>query len=179
DEQGLAGIHTGEEEEAAKGRGYVFVKLNQDGKVLQTLGRPGVSEVGNDTFVSPSACIIMPNGDILIADGHIPRPWVKDDGDRLMRFSKDGKFIRAYGKTGKAPGDFRGPHALSYDSQGRLFVADRNNNRIQIFDKNMKFVTEWKQFGRPSGMAILKDDTLLVSDTESGHVERWADWPEE
>ena len=53
-----------------------------------------------------------------------------------------------------------GPHALAFDSQGRLFVADRSNNRVQIFDKDMKFVDEWRHFGRPSGVAILKDDTL-------------------
>jgi hypothetical protein len=56
---------------------------------------------------------------------------------------------------------------LAYDSQGRLFVADRSNNRIQIFDKNMNFVDEWRHFGRPSGVWILKDDTLIVSDSES------------
>ena len=165
--------------EDASGKGYVFTKFNQDGKVLQTLGEAGVSQVGSDTFVSPTACAIAPNGDIIIADGHIPRPTNEDVGDRLLRFSKDGKFIRAYGKTGTAPGEFRGPHQLAYDSQGRLFVADRQNNRIQIFDKDMKYVTEWKQFGRPSGMVILKDDTLVVMDSESGQALAWADWPDQ
>ena len=68
---------------------------------------------------------------------------------------------------GTAPGEFMGPHALAFDSQGRLFVADRSNNRVQIFDRNMKFVDEWRHFGRPSGIAILKDDTLIVADSES------------
>ena len=65
------------------------------------------------------------------------------------------------------PGEFLGPHALAFDSQGRLFVADRSNNRIQIFDKDMNFVDEWRHFGRPSGIWILKDDTLVVADSES------------
>ena len=73
---------------------------------------------------------------------------------------------------GTKPGEFMGPHALAFDSQGRLFVADRSNNRVQIFDQNMKFVDEWRHFGRPSGVAILKDDTLIVADSESSQ----ADW---
>jgi hypothetical protein len=161
------------------GKGYVFHKFTQDGTLLQTIGQIGVSQIGTDTFVSPVACIVAPNGDIIIADGHIPRPVNENDGDRLLRFSKDGKFIRAYGKTGKLPGEFRGPHALAYDSQGRLFVADRQNNRIQIFDKNMKYVTEWKQFGRPSGLVVLKGDVLVVIDSESGQALAWADFPDQ
>jgi sugar lactone lactonase YvrE len=61
-----------------------------------------------------------------------------------------------------------GPHALALESQGRLFVADRSNNRIQVFDKDMNYLDSWKHFGRPSGLTILKDDTLIVADSESG-----------
>ena len=75
--------------------------------------------------------------------------------------------MAAYGKMGAAPGEFMGPHALAFDSQGRLFVADRSNNRVQIFDRDMQFVDEWRHFGRPSGIAILRDDTLIVADSES------------
>ncbi len=107
------------------------------------------------------------------------RTEYQDVGDRIIRFSRDGKFIREYGKTGRRPGEFRGPHQLAYDSQGRLFVADRQNNRLQIFDQNMNFVAEWKQFGRPSGLVILKDDTLMTIDSESGRTMAWADWPGE
>ncbi len=164
---------------AGDSRSFQFFKFNQDGKVLMTLGQAGVSRVGPDTFVSPTACIEAPNGDIIIADGHIPRTENQEVGDRLVRFSRDGKFIRDYGKPGRGPGEFRGPHQLAYDSQGRLFVADRQNNRLQIFDKNMNFVGEWKQFGRPSGLSILKDDTLMVIDSESGRAMTWTDWPGE
>ena len=79
----------------------------------------------------------------------------------------DGKFVADYGKMGAGPGEFMGPHALAFDSQGRLFVADRSNNRVQIFDRDMQFVDEWRHFGRPSGITILKDDTLIVADSES------------
>ena len=158
-----------------EGRGLQFFKFSQDGTLLMTLGKAGVSKIGPDTFVAPTACVVAPNGDIIIADGHIPRADNQEDGDRLLRFSKDGKFIRAYGKTGSGPGEFHDPHALAFDSQGRLFVADRQNSRLQIFDENMNFIAQWKQFGRPSGLAILKDDTLLTMDSESGRALSWLD----
>ena len=151
------------------GRGYQFFKFAPDGKVLLTLGKAGVSKAGQDTFIAPTACAVAPNGDIIIADGHFPRPSTsQQDGDRLVRFTKDGKYINSWGRHGPGPGEFDGPHALAFDSQGRLFVADRSNNRIQIFDQQMQFVDDWRHFGRPSGVAITSDDSLYVSDSESG-----------
>jgi DNA-binding beta-propeller fold protein YncE len=153
---------------ATKGRGFQLFKFSPEGKVLLSLGKAGVSKAGTDTFIGPTACAIAPNGDIIVADGHWPRPTdAQQDGDRLVRLKTDGTFVAQYGKMGTAPGEFMGPHALAFDSQGRLFVADRSNNRVQIFDRNMQFLDEWRQFGRPSGIAILKDDTLIVADSES------------
>jgi DNA-binding beta-propeller fold protein YncE len=153
---------------STKGRGFQLFKFSPDGKVLLTLGRAGVSRAGTDTFIGPTACAIAPNGDIIVADGHWPRPTdAQQDGDRLVRLRPDGTFVAAYGKMGGAPGEFMGPHALAFDSQGRLFVADRSNNRVQVFDRDMQFVDEWRHFGRPSGIAILRDDTLIVADSES------------
>jgi sugar lactone lactonase YvrE len=86
---------------------------------------------------------------------------------RIVKFSKDGKFIKAWGMLGSAHGEIDGPHALAFDSRGRLFVGDRSNNRIQIFDQEGKFIAEWKQFGRPSGIFVDKDDTMYVTDSES------------
>jgi hypothetical protein len=151
-------------------KGFVVHKFSPDGKLLLTIGKAGVQKAGPDTFMGPAACISAPNGDIIIADGHHSRSLTPLEGDRLVRYSKDGKFIRAYGIQGVAPGEFWGPHALAYDSRGRLFVADRSNNRVQIFDQDMNFVDEWRHFSRPSGIAILKDDTLLVSDSESSYA---------
>jgi hypothetical protein len=151
------------------GRGFQVFKFSPEGKLLMSLGKAGVSKAGPDTFVGATACVELPNGDMLIADGHWPRPTTaQQDGDRLVRYSKDGKFIRDYGKLGRGPGEFMGPHAMALDSQGRLFVADRSNNRIEIFDKDINYLDSWKHFGRPSGITILKDDTLLVADSESG-----------
>ena len=151
------------------GRGYQFFKFSPEGKLLLTLGKAGVSKAGRDTFIAPTACAVAPNGDIFIADGHFPRPSTsQQDGDRIVRFTSDGEFIDSWGQKGSGPGEFDGPHALAVDSQGRLFVADRSNNRIQVFDSEMNFVDDWRHFGRPSGVAITADDTLYVSDSESG-----------
>ena len=156
---------------ATKGRGFQLFKFSPDGKVLLTLGKAGVSKAGTDTFIGPTACAIAPNGEIIVADGHWPRPTdAQQDGDRLVRLKTDGTFVAEYGKMGTAPGEFMGPHALAFDSQGRLFVADRSNNRVQIFDRNMQFVDEWRHFGRPSGIAILRDDTLIIADSESSQI---------
>ena len=152
----------------AAAKSFVFHKFSPAGELLMTIGKAGVSRAGPDTFVMPTACTSMPNGNVLIADGHIPRPsYAQQDGDRLVEITRDGKFVRQYGRQGSAPGEFWGPHALAYDSQGRLFVADRSNNRIQVFDQHMNFVDDWRHFGRPSGVWILSDDTMFVSDSES------------
>lgn len=154
---------------ATAGRGFQMFKFSPEGKTLLTLGTAGVSKAGEATFIGPAACAVASNGDIFIADGHWPRPTTaQQDGDRIVRITKDGKFVQQWGHLGTKPGEFMGPHALAFDSQGRLFVADRSNNRVQIFDRNMNFVDEWRHFGRPSGVWVLKDDTLVVSDSESG-----------
>jgi len=144
------------------GKGHQVFKFSPEGKVLMTLGKAGVAGAGPDTFNSPCDVIIGANGDIFVADGH-----GGDTNGRIVKFSKDGKFIKAWGKPGSGPGEFDTPHSLAMDSKGRLFVADRGNNRIQIFDQDGKFLDQWKQFGRPSGVYISKDDTLYSTDSQS------------
>ncbi|MGH9692353.1 MAG: peptidyl-alpha-hydroxyglycine alpha-amidating lyase family protein [Candidatus Acidiferrales bacterium] len=145
-----------------EGKGQQVFKFSPDGKVLMTLGKAGVAGAGSDTFNKPSDVLVAPNGDIFIADGHDAQ-----SNARIVKFSPDGKFIKAWGKHGKAPGEFETPHSLAMDSQGRLFVADRGNNRIQIFDQDGNFLEEWRQFGRPSGLFIDKHGVLYVADSES------------
>jgi DNA-binding beta-propeller fold protein YncE len=149
-----------------RGRGHRVVKFSPDGKVLMTLGTPGVP--GNDAthFNAPSDVVVAPNGDIFVADGH-----GEDTNNRVVRFSKDGKFVKAWGRTGYAPGEFRTMHAIAIDKRGRVFVADRSNNRIQIFDQDGKFLAIWTQFGRPSGITFDEHDRIYVSDSESDNVE--------
>jgi streptogramin lyase len=149
--------------QGAEGKGHQVFKLNQDGKVLMALGKPGVAGDGEDTFNQPNAVAIAPNGDIFISDGH-----TKGRGNaRVVKFTKDGKFIKQWGGHGSGPGQFEVPHTMAFDSQGRLFVGDRANNRIQIFDQDGKFIAEWKQFGRPSGIFIDSHDVIYVADSES------------
>jgi DNA-binding beta-propeller fold protein YncE len=144
------------------GKGHTVMKFSPDGKLLLTLGKPGVPGDGPDTFNAPSDVLVAPNGDIFIADGH-----GGDTNARIVKFTNDGKFIKAWGRRGKNPGEFNTPHGLAMDSAGRLFVADRANNRIQIFDQDGKFLAEWRQFGRPSGLFIDENDILYSADSQS------------
>ena len=150
------------------GKGEQVFKFSPDGKVLLTLGKAGVAGEGPDTFDSPSAVVVAPNGDIFVADGHDFSEFEnRETNARIVKFSKDGKFIKTWGKKGSAPGEFNKPHAIAMDSKGRLFVADEHNNRIQIFDQEGKYLEEWKQFGRPAGIFIDAKDTIYVADNQS------------
>jgi streptogramin lyase len=142
--------------------GQQAIKFSPEGKVLMTLGKAGVAGSGPDTFNGPCDVAVAANGDIFVADGH-----GGDTNARVVKFSKDGKFIKAWGKKGSGPSEFDTLHRLAIDSKGRLFVADRGNNRIQIFDQDGNFIAQWRQFGRPSGIFISKDDTLYSVDSQS------------
>jgi len=142
---------------ADKGNGQMVYKMTTDGsKVLMTLGTKGVSGDGPNEFNGVTDVAIAPTGDIFVADGHV--------NSRIVKFSKDGKFIKEWGKKGSGPGEFNLPHSIVFDSRGRLLVADRSNKRIQLFDQNGTFLEEWKQFGEASGLYIFPDDTLYVTD---------------
>jgi hypothetical protein len=146
--------------------GHQVFKLNQDGKVLLTLGKSGVAGPGLDEFDAPTDVAIAPNGDIFVGDGHTGGGTATGNA-RIMKFDKDGKFIKTWGRKGMGAGEFDVVHTLAFDSRGRLFVGDRQNNRIQIFDQDGKWIAQWFQFGRPSGMYIDKNDVIYVADSES------------
>jgi sugar lactone lactonase YvrE len=147
------------------GTNQTVMQFGADGRLLRTLGKPGVAGNGPDEFNSPSDVLVAPNGDIFVADGHGNFP-VPNTNDRIVKFSKDGKFIKAWGHHGSGQGEFDVTHGLAMDSAGRLFVADRANSRIQIFDQDGKFIAEWRQFGRPSGVYI-RNDIIYVADSQS------------
>jgi len=130
-----------------------------------TLGKPG-GAIGEEFFYQPNDILVAPNGDIFVSQGH------GAPVDRIFKFDKNGKFIKAWGKRGTGPGEFDQPHALAMDSKGRLFIGDRNNNRIQIFDQDGKFLFETREFSRPSGIFIDKQDNIYVADSESESVAR-------
>jgi hypothetical protein len=146
--------------------GQQVFKLSQDGKVLLTLGKKGVAGTGPDEFDAPTDVAIAPNGDIFVGDGHTGGGTATGNA-RIVKFDKNGKFIKTWGKKGMGPGEFDVVHTLAFDSRGRLFVGDRQNNRVQIFDQNGNFIAQWFQFGRPSGMYIDKNDVIYVADSES------------
>ena len=147
-------------------RGHQVIKFSATGDVLMVLGTPGVPGGGKDHFNAPADVVVADNGDIFVADGH-----ANTTNNRVVKFSSDGTYIKAWGKTGYAPGEFRTLHAIAIDSRGRIFVADRSNNRLQIFDQEGSFIAQWTQFGRPSGIFFDDHDHIYVADSESDDVQ--------
>jgi len=158
----------------AKPVGHQIYKFSPDGKLLLTLGKAGGNRPGQpadpSSFYQPNDVITNAKGEIYVCEGH---------GDaatspaRIIKFDRNGKFIKETGKKGTAPGEFAQPHAFAWDSKGRLFVADRSNNRIQILDQDLNLLdTGWEQYSRISGLWIDKDDTLYAADSESGSVNK-------
>jgi len=143
--------------------GQEVMKLSPDGKVLLTLGKEGVGGSGTDTFDRPTGVAVAPNGDIFVSDGHHPN---KSGNARVMKFDRNGKFIKTWGHLGSAPGDFDEPHDIFLGgSQNRVYVADRRNRRIQVFDQDGNVVAVWPQFGEPSSVFVDKNDTIYVGST--------------
>ena len=153
-------------------KGVQVIELSPDGHVLMRLGIAGIRGDDAQHFHSPTDVVIASNGDIFVADGHAPIPPIIPASSvaRIMKFSKDGKFIKQWGQPGSGPSEFNNPHALAIDSRGRLFVADRGNSRIQIFDLYGKFLAEWTQLGRPAGFYIDSKDTLYAIDADSNET---------
>jgi len=148
-------------------RGVQVTKFSPEGKVLMRLGKAGVAGEGPDVFGSPTDVVVAANGDIFVSDGH---DQCQCPNRRIMKFSKDGKFIKAWGKRGSGLGELGGLHGLALDSQGRLFIADRTNSRVHVFTPDGKFIASWEQFGRPSAIVIDKDDNLYVSESQGALV---------
>jgi DNA-binding beta-propeller fold protein YncE len=147
-------------------RGHIVVKFSPEGEVLEIMGTPGQPGDGDYEFNGPADVVIADNGDIFIADGH----W-GDGNNRVMKYSSEGTFIKSWGKGGYGPGEFQTLHGLGIDQQGRIFVADRGNSRLQLFDQEGEFIAYWTQFGRPSGVAFDKRGNIFVSDSESDNVD--------
>jgi len=144
--------------------GHQVFKFSPEGEVLMTLGRQGVGGADPGLLFWPNDVVVDPrDGDIFVAESHR-----NGDNNRIVHFAADGTFIKAIGRKGDGPGEFSEPHTIAMDSRGRLFVGDRENNRIQILTQDGQFIDQWHQFGRPSGIFIAPDDTLYVADSESG-----------
>jgi DNA-binding beta-propeller fold protein YncE len=140
--------------------GQEVVKLSADGRILMTLGTEGVAGTGANGFDRPTGVAVATNGDIFISDGHAPNKY---GTGRVVKFSRDGRFIKAWGRKGSAPGEFDEPHDIFIGgSRGWVYVADRKNNRIQVFDQDGAFIAAWTQFGQPSSVFVGRDDAIYV-----------------
>jgi len=149
----------------SEGKGHQVFKFSPEGELLMTLGSPGISGNGPGTFNMPSAVLVAPGGDIFVGDGHGPA-----SNARIVKFNSRGEYLMTWGSSGEGRHQIHTPHALAMDSAGRLFIGDRGNNRVLIFDQSGKFIDEWKQFGRPSGMFIDHNDLLYVADSSSSNT---------
>ena len=160
-----------------KHMGHQVFKFSADGKILMTLGEAGVSGADEKHFNGPTGVVIAANGDIWITDGHgsAQRGPNKENmfgsrggNNRLVRFNKDGKFLKSWGggigSEGHGPLQFNDPHGIDIDAEGRLYIADRGNNRVQVLDKEGNFITQWTQFGKPSAIAIDTRGNIYVAD---------------
>ena len=150
-------------------KGHRVVKFSPEGTVLLTLGTAGVAGNPPEALTEPTDVVTAPNGDIFVAEGHGGQNS-DDPGEavaRISKFDRNGTFITSWGRSGSEPGEFRTAHALEMDSRGRLFVADRSNHRIQVFDQDGNFLEELWQFSRVSDMYIDENDTLYAIDSES------------
>jgi hypothetical protein len=146
-------------------KGHQVFKFDKNGRLLMTLGKAGGS-ADPGFFYQPNDVLVAPNGDIFVSEIH------GAGGGVIYKFDLAGKLLTQWGNASGAgsstPGEPNIPHSLAMDSKGRLFVASRGNNRVEIFDQNGRFIDQWFQFSRPSGVFIDKTDTLYVADSESG-----------
>jgi DNA-binding beta-propeller fold protein YncE len=141
---------------------HTVLKLDRAGRVLLTLGERGVAGEDERHFNKPADVAVAANGDIFVADGY--------GNSRVVKFDKTGRFLRAWGRKGMGPGEFNLPHAVRLDSTGRVYVGDRENNRVQVFEPDGTFVRQFAQGIAPFGLFITDDDTLFVADGRANRV---------
>jgi sugar lactone lactonase YvrE len=145
--------------------GHIVMKLSPRGDVMLTLGTKGQAGVwdeaaGTRLLNQPNDVAIGRNGDVFVVEGHTPGPM----GDpRVLKFDKTGKFVKSWGGKGKEPGKFEVAHGVAIDAKGLLWVADRENQRIQVFDQDGAFVREMKYAGLPCSFVIGKDVVFMVN----------------
>jgi DNA-binding beta-propeller fold protein YncE len=133
---------------------HLVMKFDSGGKLLLTLGKKGEPGDSPDHFDRPTDVAVAPGGEFYVADGY--------GNARVVKFSRDGTFLKQWGKKGTRAGEFNLPHAICLDGNGRVYVGDRENNRVQVFDGEGKFLTQWKESGAPFGLFLVKDRLFLA-----------------
>jgi sugar lactone lactonase YvrE len=161
---------------AAGTKGHQVHKFSRDGRLLLSLGTAGKPGSGPNQFNQPNDVITAPDGSIFVSDGHAGQGMITDEAmaqgrasgatARIIKFAPDGKRLTEWGQIGVRHGEFRTPHAMAFDSKGRLWVVDRGNHRLEIFDQQGKYLESRYMFGRISGIFI-KGDTVYAIDSES------------
>ena len=142
--------------------GQIVVKMDSLGRVRTVLGRKGQKGETNDTFNRPTDIAFAANGDFYVTDGY--------GNSRVVKFSKDYRFVKTWGKKGTGEGEFNTPHSVAIDKRGRVYIADRENHRMQIFDADGKFITQWKHVGSPWGVVITDDESMYMCDGYANRV---------
>lgn len=127
-----------------------------DGALLQTLGTPGQPGAPGMPFNQPTRAVAGPSGDIFVSDGY--------GQNRVHRFAPDGRLLHSWGEPGSGPGQFDTPHSLWVDADERVYVVDRGNGRVQVFDGDGAFVSAWEGFRFPHDIFLAPDGTFLVTD---------------
>ena len=132
--------------------GHVIYKRDPKGKVLLQLGRRGEPGISPNNFNLPTDVAFASNGDVYVSDGY--------GNPRVVKYSRDGKYLLQWGKRGAGPGEFQLPHNIVADARDRVYVTDRDNRRVQVFDAKGKFLTEWRDTGGVSALAIHDDQHI-------------------
>ena len=141
---------------------HTVLKFNPAGRVTMVLGRKGGASNKNEEFNKPTDIAFAPNGDIYVTDGY--------GNSRVMKFSQDGRLLKKWGQKGTGPGEFDTPHSVAVDAKGRVYIADRENKRIQIFDADGNFLRQWTHVGAPWGLEITPDQHIYMSDGYANRV---------
>jgi sugar lactone lactonase YvrE len=167
-------------------KGHQVHKFSPKGEKLLSLGMAGKPGNADGQFNQPNDVAVGPDGSIYVSDGHDAQGMTTqqaiDEGlkrgatSRISKFTPDGKFVKSWGKIGVKHGEFRTPHALMFDGRGRLWVADRGNHRLEVFDQDGKYLESRYMYGRISGFFI-KGNQLYAIDSESSPLSHpnWRD----
>jgi DNA-binding beta-propeller fold protein YncE len=133
---------------------HLVMKFDRQGKLLLTLGQKNQPGDAPDKFNKPADVAVAPTGEFYVADGY--------GNSRVVKFAKDGKYLKEWGKKGKGEGEFNLPHAICLDAKGRVYVGDRENDRVQVFDAEGKFLAQWPDSGAPFGLFLHADEMYLA-----------------
>ena len=144
---------------------HVVMKFNPEGKLLLTLGTPGERDETPSTFSQPTHAVVGRSGNVYVADGY--------GNSRVVKFSAQGEYLRTWGKKGSQKGELHTPHALALDSDENVYVADRSNDRIQVFDSEGKFRQIWTELHSVDSLFITKEGSCLRDRDWTTSFWRW------